>query len=234
MKPYNAYVLAVEDDRQIRNYICYLLDTEGFRHIAATTGESALSILVSEPIDLMLLDLGLPDIDGMEIIKKIREWSDMPIIVISARDQDKEKAAAMDLGADDYLTKPFSATELFARIRVVLRYLYRQRSGGGKVQSVLRAGGLQIDLEKRLVYLEGSEIHVTPLEYNLLALFFRNIGKVLTTKQILKEIWGVSYGNDTQALRALMAGLRRKIEKNPAKPRYILTEIGVGYRLVDE
>ncbi|EGO64099.1 response regulator [Acetonema longum] len=233
MTPYNAYVLAVEDDRQIRNYIGYLLDTEGFRHIAATTGESALSLLASEPIDLMLLDLGLPDIDGMEIIRKVREWSEMPIIVISARDQDKEKAAALDLGADDYLTKPFSATELFARIRVVLRYLYRQRSGG-KVQSVLQAGGLKIDFDKRLVYLDGNETHVTPLEYNLLALFFRNIGKVLTTKQILKEIWGVSYGNDTQALRALMAGLRRKIEKNPAKPRYIVTEIGVGYRLVDE
>jgi two-component system KDP operon response regulator KdpE len=233
MNQYNTYVLAVEDDRQIRNYICYLLNTEGFRYTAASTGEGALSILVSEPIDLMLLDLGLPDIDGMEVIRKVREWSDMPIIVISARDQDKEKAAALDLGADDYLTKPFSATELFARIRVVLRYLYKQNSGS-KVQSSLQVGGLQIDLDKRLLYVDGSETHVTPMEYNLLALFFKNIGKVLTTKQILKEIWGIGYGSDTQALRALMAGLRRKIEKNPAKPRYILTEIGVGYRLVDE
>lgn len=233
MQQHNTYVLAVEDDRQIRNYICYLLNAEGYRHIAASTGEGALSLLVSEPIDLMLLDLGLPDIDGMEIIRKVREWSDMPIIVISARDQDKEKAAALDLGADDYLTKPFSATELFARIRVVLRYLYKQNHGG-KVQSTLQVGGLQIDLEKRLLYVDGSETHVTPMEYNLLALFFKNIGKVLTTKQILKEIWGIGYGSDTQALRALMAGLRRKIEKNPAKPRYILTEIGVGYRLVDE
>lgn len=233
MNLYNAYVLAVEDDRQIRNYISYLLNAEGFRYVAASTGEGALSILVSEPIDLMLLDLGLPDIDGMEIIRKVREWSEMPIIVISARDQDKEKAAALDLGADDYLTKPFSATELFARIRVVLRYLYKQRSGN-KVQSILQVGGLQIDLDKRLLYVDGNETHVTPMEYNLLTLFFKNIGKVLTTKQILKEIWGVGYGSDTQALRALMAGLRRKIEKNPAKPRYILTEIGVGYRLVDE
>lgn len=233
MNPYNTYVLAVEDDRQIRNYICYLLQAEGFRHIAAGNGESALSILVSEPIDLMLLDLGLPDIDGMEIIRKVREWSEMPIIVISARDQDKEKVAALDLGADDYLTKPFSATELFARIRVVLRYLYKQNSGH-KVQSILKVGGLQMDLDKRLLYVEGRETHVTPMEYNLLTLFFKNIGKVLTTKQILKAIWGVGYGSDTQALRALMAGLRRKIEKNPAKPRYILTEIGVGYRLADE
>lgn len=233
MQQYNTYILAVEDDRQIRNYICYLLNAEGYRHIATSTGEGALSLLVSEPIDVMLLDLGLPDIDGMEIIRKVREWSDMPIIVISARDQDKEKAAALDLGADDYLTKPFSATELFARIRVVLRYLYKQNNGS-KVQSILQVGGLQIDLDKRLLYVDGSETHVTPMEYNLLALFFKNIGKVLTTKQILKEIWGIGYGSDTQALRALMAGLRRKIEKNPAKPRYILTEIGVGYRLVDE
>ncbi len=233
INPHNTYVLTVEDDRQIRNYICYLLQAEGFRHIAASNGESALSTLVSEPIDLMLLDLGLPDIDGMEIIRKVRAWSDMPIIVISARDQDKEKAAALDLGADDYLTKPFSATELFARIRVVLRYLYKQKNGN-KQQSILQTGGLQIDLDKRLLYVDGRETHVTPMEYNLLTLFFKNIGKVLTTKQILKEVWGVGYGSDTQALRALMAGLRRKIEKNPAKPRYILTEIGVGYRLADE
>ena len=233
INPHNTYVLTVEDDRQIRNYICYLLQAEGFRHIAASNGESALSTLVSEPIDLMLLDLGLPDIDGMEIIRKVRSWSDMPIIVISARDQDKEKAAALDLGADDYLTKPFSATELFARIRVVLRYLYKQKNGS-KQQSILQTGGLQIDLDKRLLYVDGRETHVTPMEYNLLTLFFKNIGKVLTTKQILKEVWGVGYGSDTQALRALMAGLRRKIEKNPAKPRYILTEIGVGYRLADE
>lgn len=233
MNSYNAYVLVVEDDKQIRNYICYLLSTEGFKYIDTSSSQGALSILISEPVDLMLLDLGLPDFDGMEVIRKVREWSEMPIIVVSARDQDKEKAAALDLGADDYLTKPFSATELLARIRVVLRYLYRQNSGS-KVQSILQVGGLQIDIDKRLVYIDGNVTHVTPMEYNLLTLFFKNIGKVLTTKQILKEIWGVSYGNDTQALRALMAGLRRKIERNPAKPRYIMTEIGVGYRLVDE
>jgi two-component system KDP operon response regulator KdpE len=181
----------------------------------------------------MLLDLGLPDLDGVEVIKKVREWSEMPIIVVSARDQDKEKAAALDLGADDYLTKPFSATELLARIRVALRHLSRQNSGY-RAQNVFQVGGLRIDLDKRLLYVDGQETHVTPMEYNLLALLFKNIGKVLTTKQILQEIWGVGYGSDTQALRTLMAGLRRKIEKNPAKPRYILTEIGVGYRLVDE
>jgi two-component system KDP operon response regulator KdpE len=156
----------------------------------------------------------------------------MPIIVVSARDQDKEKAAALDSGADDYLTKPFSSTELLARVRVALRHLYKQ--SGFSLLSQLSVGALAIDFKKRIVTLEGVQLHVTPLEYSLLALFFKNIGKVLTTGFIIKETWGASYGSDTQALRALMAGLRRKIEKNPAKPRYIKTEIGVGYRLVDE
>lgn len=233
MDQYNAHILVVEDDKQIRNFICYSLGTQGFKHIASGTGQGALSILISQPVDLMLLDLGLPDCDGMEVINKVREWSEMPIIVVSARDQDAEKAAALDLGADDYLTKPFSATELLARIRVALRHLSRQNSGY-RAQNTLRVDELQIDLDKRLIYIGGEETHVTPMEYALLALLFKNIGKVLTTRQILKEVWGVGHGSDTQALRALMAGLRRKIEKNPAKPRYILTEIGVGYRLVDE
>lgn len=233
MNPNDVLILVVEDDRQIQNFICYSLGAQGFRYAAAGTGQAALSMLISEPVDLVLLDLGLPDMDGMDVIRKIRAWSEMPVIVVSARDQDKEKAAALDLGADDYLTKPFSATELLARIRVALRHQYRQQAGV-KAQGLLQVGGLQIDLDKRLVYVNGVETHVTPMEYALLALFFRNTGKVLTTKHILNEIWGVGYGSDTQALRALMAGLRRKIENNPAKPRYILTEIGVGYRLIDE
>lgn len=231
--PNNATILIVEDDRQIQHFIRYSLEQAGFTCHHSGTGQGALSLLLSEPIDILLLDLGLPDMDGMQVIKKVREWSEMPILVVSARDQDKEKAAALDLGADDYLTKPFSATELLARIRVALRHLARQ-SGGQRVQSILRVGELQLDLEKRQISLQGSEIHVTPMEYNLLVLLFRNMGKVLTTRQILKEVWGAGYGSDTQALRTLMAGLRRKIEKNPAKPRYILTEIGVGYRLTDE
>jgi len=225
-------ILIVEDDIQIRNFIGYSLKAEGFQYATAGTAQGALSLLVSEQIDLMLLDLGLPDFDGMDVIKKVREWSEMPIIVVSARDQDKEKAAALDLGADDYLTKPFSATELMARIRVALRHLFKQNSS--KSQTIMSVGALCIDLDKRLVHINDTEIHTTPMEYSLLALFFKNMGKVLTTGYILKEIWGIGYGNDTQALRALMAGLRRKIEKNPAKPRYIITEIGVGYRLVDE
>ena len=225
-------ILVVEDDPQIRNFICYALKQEGFVSATAGTAQGALSALVSEPADLMLLDLGLPDFDGMEVIKKVREWSGMPIIVVSARDQDKEKAAALDGGADDYLTKPFSATELLARIRVAIRHLHKEEEIGR--QTSFSVGGLRLDLDRRLVYLDGAELHVTPMEYDLLVLLFRNIGKVLTTKYLIREIYGVGYGTDTQALRTLMAGLRRKIEKNPAKPRYILTEIGVGYRLSDE
>lgn len=223
-------ILIVEDDTQIRKFIEYLLKNDGFNTKSAENGKTALSILISEPIELVILDLGLPDIDGIEIIKKLREWSDIPIIVVSARDQDKEKAFALDLGADDYLTKPFSATELSARIRVALRHITKESSQKKKFYKVK---DLSIDFEKRLVYLKGIEIHTTPMEYNLLSLFFNNIGKVLTTKYIIKELWGVGYGNDTQALRTLMAGLRRKIEENPAKPKYISTEIGVGYRLVE-
>ncbi|QHI73372.1 response regulator [Aminipila terrae] len=232
MKNMNINILIVEDDPQIRNFIAYALNGEGFAHKAANNGNNALSLLVSEKFDLLLLDLGLPDIDGTTIIEKVREWSDMPIIVVSARDQDREKVSALDIGADDYLTKPFSSAELMARIRVALRHVSKLNKE--KENSVFKVGELQMDLNKRIVELEGSQIHVTPMEYNLLALFFKNIGKVLTTGYILKEVWGVDYNSDTQALRALMAALRRKIEKNPAKPRYIMTEVGVGYRMIDE
>jgi len=225
-------ILVVEDDTQIRNFICYSLHSEGYQYLTANTGQGAMNSLVSEQIDLMLLDLGLPDFDGIEVIKKVREWSEMPIIIVSARDQDKEKAAALDLGADDYLTKPFSATELLARIRVALRHLYKQ--GGRKQQTCVQIGNVKIEHDKHLVFLNDTELHMTPMEYSLLTLLFKNAGKVLTTSYIIKEIWGIGYGNDTQALRALMAGLRRKIETNPAKPRYIMTEIGVGYRLVND
>lgn len=225
-------ILIVEDDSQILNFIAYTLMQEGFPYFMAKTAQGAMSTLVSQKIDLMILDMGLPDFDGMEVIAKVRGWSEMPIIVVSARDQDKEKAAALDAGADDYLTKPFSATELMARIRVMIRHLHIMSRT--QIQPLISVGELSIDLEKRQVFLKGEALHVTPLEYNLLSLFFKNMGKVLTTQFILKEIYGIGYGTDTQALRALMAGLRRKIEPVPAKPRYILTEIGVGYRLVDE
>ena len=225
-------ILIIEDDSQIRNFIAYTLKQENFQYLTAGTAQGGMSALVSKKIDLLILDLGLPDFDGMEVIEKVRSWSEIPIIVVSARDQDREKAAALDAGADDYLTKPFSATELMARIRVAIRHL--RKAGKIQQQPVLSVGDLAIDLEKRQVSLKGEAFHVTPLEYSLLSLLFKNMGKVLTTGYILKEIYGPGYGNDTQALRALMAGLRRKIEPVPAKPRYILTEIGVGYRLTDE
>ncbi|SKA00461.1 response regulator [Anaerorhabdus furcosa] len=225
-------ILIVEDDNKISNFISFALQQEGFITLAAKNGQTALSLLVSEQIDIMLLDLGLPDFDGMEVLRKIREWSEIPVIIVSARDQDKEKAMALDAGADDYLTKPFSVTELLARVRVALRHFYRQNNQ--KIQNTIKVKNLEINFEKRLVYLADKEIHLTPLEYSLLSLFFKNVGKVLTTSYIIKEVWGVGYGEDTQALRALMAGLRRKIEQNPAKPIYLLTEIGVGYRLIDE
>lgn len=228
----NELILVVEDDAKIKNFICYVLGQEGFSVITSDTAQGALSLLVSNPVDLMLLDLGLPDFDGMDVIKKVREWSELPVIVVSARDQDREKAAALDAGADDYLSKPFSTTELMARIRVAIRHLYKDSSGRRQVS--VEVGGLKIDLDKRLVYLDEAEVHLTPMEYSLLSILFRNIGKVLTTGALIRELYGPGYGTDTQALRTLMAGLRRKIEVNPAKSRYILTEIGVGYRLADE
>ena len=222
-------IIVVEDDAQIRNFIVYTLEQEGYQVFEAVCGEDALKQCVDQNADLMLLDLGLPDIDGMVVLHKLREWSQMAVIIVSARDQDKEKAAALDDGADDYLTKPFSATELLARIRVALRHYYRMNKE--PVEAALENGTLKADVEKRIITVGGEEIHFSPLEYQLMILFLKNTGKVLTYRVIIQELWGSGYGNDTQALRALMAGVRRKIEKNPAKPEYISTEIGVGYRM---
>ena len=225
-------ILIVEDDPQIRNFVSYVLSAEGFQSDTAGTAQSALNLISSFSYSLVLLDLGLPDFDGMEVIRKVREWSELPIIVVSARDQDHEKAQALDSGADDYLTKPFSTTELMARIRVALRHSTRAEVSA--VQKIYSVHELTLDLDRHQVTLKGEPLHLTPMEYNMLTLFFQNIGKVLTTRFLIQNIWGGNYGEDTQALRALMAGLRRKIEENPAKPRYIITEIGVGYRLVDQ
>lgn len=225
-------VLVVEDDVQIRSFISYALKAQGYECIMAGNAQTAMQKLLNEPVDLVLLDLGLPDRDGTEVLKRVREWSQIPVIIVSARDQDREKADVLDMGADDYLTKPFSATELLARIRVALRHLYRE--GTPRQQTVYQTGGLVLDVEKHTASLEDEPLHLTPMEYNLMTLFMKNAGKVLTSSYILKEIWGTSYASDTQALRTLMAALRRKIEKNPARPRYILTEVGVGYRMADE
>lgn len=226
---YNRKILIVEDDEQIRNFMCYTLKNEGFQMLEADTGEKGVVLAEKEKADMLLLDLGLPGMDGMEVLKRIRKRSEIPVIIISARDQDEEKAEALDMGADDYLTKPFSATELMARIRVGFRHYYRACRMNDSI--VYEIGGLSVDLSSHLVMLEGREIHLTPMEYELLVLFMKNAGKVLTKRFLLEEIYGNNCGADTQALRSLMAGLRRKIEENPAQPVYIITETGIGYRI---
>ena len=227
-------VLVVEDDTPVRNLITTTLKTHEYRYLSAPNGASAVMEALSHNPDIVLLDLGLPDMDGMDVLHKVREWSGVPIIIVSARDQDKEKVTSLDDGADDYLTKPFSATELMARIRVALRHYYRmnQKEEVEKPDDAVYTNGeICLDNGKHMVYKSGQEIHLTPMEYNLLYLFMRNPGKVLTYHTILQKIWGDGYGEDTQVLRSVMASTRRKIENNPAKPEYILTEIGIGYRM---
>ena len=225
-------ILVVEDDTQIRKFICYCLKNNDYEYLTATTGEDALRKVATDNIDMVLLDLGLPDLDGTYIIKELRKFSDIPIIVVSARDKDKDKADVLELGADDYLTKPFSTTELIARIKVAFRHFYKYNQK--QLQSIYKVKDLVLDMEKHLVYLHNQQLHVTPLEYQLLSLFMKNAGKVLTTSTIIEKIYGTGYGQDTQALRALMAGLRRKIETNPGRPEYILTEIGIGFRMISD
>ena len=226
-------ILVVEDDIQIQNFMVYTLENAGFEVAAVSTGKDGIECMIGKDVDLMLLDLGLPDMDGMDVLHKVRKWSDVPIIIVSARDQDKEKVTALDEGADDYLTKPFSATELMARIRVALRH-YNRMIGKEKKEEddgIYEFRGLKIDNFSHMAYKDGIEIHLTPLEYQLLLLFIKNPGKVMTYRTILKTIWGEGYGEDTQVLRSIMASTRRKIEENPAKPKYIETEIGIGYRM---
>jgi two-component system KDP operon response regulator KdpE len=222
--------LIIEDDTQIRNFINFSLKSQSYECIEAPCGNDALKLLPTHKFSAVILDLGLPDIDGIDLIRKIRENSNIPVIVVSARDQDNDKVEALDAGADDYLTKPFSVKELLARIRVVLRHnkSYQETSLTYKVAD------LEIDLDKHKVFLEGKEIHFTPMEYEVLTLLARNAGKVLTHNSILKEVWGTYLDCDTQTLRVFMANIRRKLEKNPAAPRYIITEVGVGYRFADE
>lgn len=228
MNPNHSDILVIEDDKQIQIFLKYVLEKEHYACQQAETGEQALTRLEDRPADVILLDLGLPDIDGMDLITKVRSrWDTTPILVISARDQDEEKAAALDLGADDYLTKPFSSTELLARIRTALRHCPAAGKPAGKV------GELTLDRNQHRAVLGSREIHLTPLEYKLLETFFESPGKVLTTQMIIQSVYGIQYAQDTRALRTLMAGLRRKIEPDPGHPRYILTEIGVGYRLAD-
>lgn len=225
-------ILVVEDDVAIANLIATTLETQNYQYHRANTGAGAVLDALSYRPDVMLLDLGLPDMDGVEIIKKIRSWSNLPIIVVSARSEDSDKVAALDAGADDYLTKPFSVTELLARLRVSLRRVRYDAEKASDAASLYENGGLCIDYAAGCAYLEGEEVHLTPLEYKLLCLLAKNTGKVLTHHYILSEIWGSPSASDTPSLRVFMATLRKKLEADPAHPRYIQTHIGVGYRML--
>ena len=223
-------ILVVEDDSAVRNLIATTLETHGYRFQTAPTGESAILEAVSHNTDVILLDLGLPDMDGIEIIHKIRSWSKTPIIVISARSEDTDKIDALDAGADDYLTKPFSVEELLARLRVTFRRLH---DVGDSVQdAVYTNGDLKIDYAAGCAFMKEQELHLTPIEYKLLCLLAKNAGKVLTHTYITREIWGSAWDNDVASLRVFMATLRKKIEADPSNPTYIQTHIGVGYRML--
>ncbi|MGN0993567.1 MAG: response regulator [Butyricicoccus sp.] len=224
-------ILVVEDDAPIRNLITTTLRAHEYRFITSESGEGAVMEAASHNPDIILLDLGLPDIDGVEVIRRIRTWSNVPIIVISARSEDTDKIDALDAGADDYLTKPFSVEELLARLRVTQRRLALMQTGGAP-QAVFVNGGLVIDYAAGCVTLNGEELHLTPLEYKLLCLLARNTGKVLTHKFITQSVWGTNWENDVASLRVFMATLRKKLESAPDSPQYIQTHIGIGYRML--
>ena len=227
-----AKILVVEDDSAISNLIRTTLEAQNYQYHTAKTGAGALLDAASYRPDIIILDLGLPDMDGVEVIQKVRGWTNTPIIVVSARSEDQDKVDALDAGADDYLTKPFSIDELLARLRVALRRVRAEGEKLGEESSTYQNGDLKIDYIAGCVYVEGKEVHLTPIEYKLLCLLAKNTGKVLTHNYILKEVWGSTLASDTPSLRVFMATLRKKIEENPAQPRYIQTHIGVGYRML--
>ncbi|MEM1483327.1 response regulator [Oscillospiraceae bacterium PP1C4] len=224
-------ILVVEDDKAVRKLITTTLETQGYQYHTAQTGGASILEAVSRQPDIMILDLGLPDMDGVDIIKKVRTWSNLPIIVVSARSEDKDKIDALDAGADDYLTKPFSVEELLARLRVSLRRIRYDSEKLLSDSAIFTNGNLKIDYAAGCVWLDEEEVHLTPIEYKLLCLLARNVGKVLTHNYILHEIWG-NYTSDIPALRVFMVTLRKKIEKTPSQPKYIQTHIGVGYRML--
>lgn len=225
-------LLVVEDDAGVRNLIATTLEAHGYRHVCADTGRAAIAAATSQAPDIVLLDLGLPDMDGVEVVKSIRSWSQMPIIVVSARTEDADKIRALDAGADDYLTKPFSVGELLARIRTTLRRLSHQAAEGPAPAPAFDNGELHVDFATGTASLAGRELHLTPMEYKLLCLLARNVGKVLTHQFILREVWDTTSKSDLASLRVIMGTLRKKIEEDPAHPRYIQTHVGVGYRML--
>jgi two-component system KDP operon response regulator KdpE len=225
-------VLLIEDELPIRKFVSAALVAASYHLDEAATAQQALQHANQSPPDIVILDLGLPDMDGQEVIRRLREWLTAPIIVLSARDEDQQKITALDNGADDYLTKPFSTGELLARVRVALRHANRTGNDGGK--SSFECGELRVDLAARRVFVAGTEVHLTPIEYKLLTTLIHFAGKVMTHRQLLKEVWGPDQVHETHYLRVFMANLRRKLEADPARPRYLVTEQGVGYRLATE
>ena len=233
MKPM-IRILVIEDERNILNFITSVLESQDYQVIPAANAVEGLSQAASASPDLILLDLGLPDLDGTEVIEKIRTWSAVPILVISARTQERDKVLALDLGADDYITKPFGNSELLARIRTALRHTLQHQAGGDALPHPYHRDGLTIDFEKRLVTRDGIDIHLTQNEYKIVALLAQNSGRVLTYDKLIEHVWGPYSENDNTSLRVHMANIRRKLEPNPAEPIYLFTEIGVGYRMAEE
>ena len=227
-------VLVIEDEKSICDFIAKTLNASDYKAVTAGSGKEGLAILTSALPDLVLLDLGLPDMDGIDIIKQTREWSSLPIIIISARVQEREKVAALDAGADDYITKPFGTDELLARIRTAIRH--SNKIVDDKVNSTrpYSARGLVVDFGKRLVTVEGKEIHLTRVEYKIVSMLAQNSGKVITYSSLIEQVWGPYADDNNRILRVNMANIRRKIEKNPGEPEYIFTELGVGYRMIED
>jgi len=231
---YKQKILIVEDDHSISNFLRTVLTANGFDVITAKNGQEAYSMITSHRPELVLLDLGLPDMDGMQLIQAVRRWTQLPIIVISARTHERDKVHALDAGADDYLTKPFGTSELLARIRTAIRHTRTADPNSSiREHGVIRVGALTIDYDKRHVYVDGTDVHLTQNEFKIVSLLGRFAGKVLTYDYLIREIWGPSASGDNQILRVNMANIRRKIEKNPAAPQYIFTEVGVGYRMLE-
>ncbi len=227
-------ILVIEDDKSIRNFLRAVLEANHYDVMMAYTGTEAYSLITSQCPDLVILDLGLPDMDGMKILKNVREWSSMPIVVVSARSHEKDKVAALDMGADDYITKPFGTSELLARIRAAIRHTRTAAATPGLGQSgTFVSGEFLIDYDKHRVFVGGKDAGLTQNEFKIVALLGKYAGRVMTYDYIMKEIWGPNMKNDNQILRVNMANIRRKIEKNPAQPQYIFTEAGVGYRMVE-
>lgn len=229
MSGQGATLLVIEDEPEIRRFLRASLPAHGYRLFEATTGRDGLAEAKARNPDLILLDLGLPDMDGAEVIRQVREWTATPIIVLSARDQERVKVAALDLGADDYVTKPFGLNELLARLRTALRHA--RRPDDGSTAALFTAGDVTVDLERRLVRRKDQAIRLTATEYKLLAALIKHAGKVLTHRQLLKEVWGPLHVEEAHYLRVYMRQLRNKLEANPAHPRHLVTEVGVGYRL---